>query len=368
MTHEQETIDLPSASGMHRLANCPGSRRLIASLRERRMLSGNNSKDATIGERIHASLEGYPEELNLDEQDIKDDCARLAVKAATQFFGRAPTGLDRILYEQRFWYHIGETPFFSGKPDRVYVNSERILDVNYKTGRGDTEDAHLNLQLRTEVVLLKHCYPEVGEIGAVIVQPLVTNTPEIAIYDAEACHKALIEILEIVDATNWTETREAGPWCRYCPARAFCPEAYQLAVHYPATINADALPVGEEGAAVLGKLEIAKKVIDALWAAYRQLAALNPDAIPGWQISEGNKVRVLTDWKKLINKFDGPDDQAIIESMLSLPIGRVENWLADKWSLKGKAFTKRFQEFTEDCITIKKTAGSFQRIPKRLRE
>jgi hypothetical protein len=353
MMHDPERQSLPSASEMCANSKCVGRRALIHSLREKGLLLKGSSADARLGERIHASLVGEEEDLERKAHEIRDDCDRLATLAATQYFGHPPGELQRILYEQRFWYHIGETPFFSGKPDRVYVNSERILDVNFKTGRGDEEDAHLNLQLRTEVVLLKHCYPEVKEIAATIVQPLVTHTPEIAVYSEDELHQALVEILEIVDQTAWEVERTAGPWCKFCPARAFCPEARALATIDPLKVSVEALPSGAAASEMLEKVNVAYDILDALWEAFKAKVATEPEAVPGWRIGPGKKVRYVKDlW--LASAIARED----LTHLSTLPIGKLEDWVI--------RHDRKLNEFNE-AIGIKQTAGSLEKIPKRLR-
>src|SRR5215469_7470041 len=266
-----ERQGLSSASTMYRDAGCSGNRILTASLKEQGFIRDGQGgwkpdKDCQEGLDIHASLvPGSEVALSKSAQETRDECDRIACSVVDEFFGRV---VPIIIAERRFWYTIGETRFFSGQPDRVYINSERILDINFKSGRGDEEDAHLNLQLRTEVVLLKHAYPNVKEIGAAIVQPWVTHKPEIVVYDEDAMQDALVEILEIVDRTHWVKRRTAGPWCRYCPARAFCPEAKTLAIKYPYSVNVEALPVGQDGADVLEKIKIAGDLLKDLKEAY----------------------------------------------------------------------------------------------------
>jgi hypothetical protein len=361
-----ERLDLPSASQMWRNSECHGNRILIESLREKGILGSSQEQtaDSKLGDRIHASLAGEPETLERKAEETKNECEKLANKAATQFFGQEPDEFMRILYEQRFWYHIGETPFFSAKPDRLYIDSTGILDPNFKTGRNEEEDAHLNLQLRTEVVVIKHCYPEVPLIGVCIIQPWVTHTPEIALYDEEACHKALIEILEIVDATAWDDKRKAGPWCKFCPARAFCPEARELATRYPITINVDALPDGQAGAEVLEKVKIAEGILEALKSAYKQKITDEPDSIPGWWIGKGKKIRYVNGWKKAeeiaLSLFE-KTTAVSFDDLVTLPIGKLEQWADEKLELHGKAFDEAF----ESVICTKQTAGSLEKIPKK---
>ncbi len=340
---------------------CTGRRIFIRSLRQKKLLRRSLSPEASIGQRIHASLEGEPENLERKAQEIRDDCARLAQRAARQYFGKGVK--TEVFREERLWYLIGETPFFTGRPDEVTKGPKRLLDVNFKTGRGEEEDASLNLQLRTEVPLLKFKYPEIEEIGTAIVQPLVTHTPEIATYDEPAMHEALIEILEIVDATEWDATRTPGPWCKYCDARAFCPEARELALVSPTTIRVEALPSGGEASEMLKRVYVAEKILKAMKEAFKQNLISNPNSIPGWQISEGRKTRKWIDLEQAIAHVQV---YTKLENVVDIPFGNLEDVLARAWDLKGKAFRDRFQEVFGEMITEERGEGWLQPVPKGL--
>jgi Protein of unknown function (DUF2800) len=354
--------NLPSASSMARYKACPGTRMLEASLRDKGWLRKESSPEATLGERIHASLEGEPEELERKAQDIRDSCESLCLKARDQFFGREPYD---VIYEQRIWYSIQGTPYFSARPDRVYFNKDRILYPDFKTGPGDTDEVGVNTQLRAGVAILGSCYPEVERIGVAIIQPLVTHTPEIAVYDRAAIQEATLEILEIVDQTFWSTDRFAGTWCKYCPCRAFCPEARKFSVDWPLKVNVEALPVGQEGAAVLGRIKIAKKLLGDLEDEYKALVEKNPDAIPGWWIGKGKNIRYVNGWLKAKEIVCGLDNGGALGSqffdLLTLPISKLEQFADEHFGIHGREFDLTFK----DVISTKQTKGSLELIPKK---
>lgn len=359
--------DLPSASSMYRHANCSGNMIFIRSLREKGWLEEQSSPDATIGERIHAFLEGLPEDLKSSEAEVASDCKTLAHRAAQEFFGPDP-GLLNEHYEQRIFYEISGTRFFTGKPDRFFrdADSENLLDINYKTGRKQSITAAENLQLRTEIVLLYYLYEgSVERIGAAIIEPLVTKQPEIVVYDRKALKRAEVEILTIVDKTHWVEKRTAGDWCWFCPARAFCPEAKKLALDEPRIINVEALPLGAAGAEMLGKLEIAYRVLDALWEAYKK--PVSEGQIDGWWISEGDKVRFLPNdnrsaFQKRIQENNLTQG---IRDATTFHVGKFEDFCGEVWALKGQALKKKFSDLFGDLIGTTRKKGSMERIPAK---
>jgi hypothetical protein len=350
-------IDLPSASQMYRLANCPGSRSLIRSLRAKRVSWGNNlpGPEATIGSRIHAALEGLPEELNLSEEEIKQACEDLAFRALRSFRTQETTS---TAYEERLTYQIEDVPFFTGKPDRVDYGWSEALDINYKTGHKESIESHLNLQLRTEVVLIHHVHGY-ERIGAAIIEPLVDREPEIVVYEEPEIKTAEEEILQIVDASEWDTHRNAGPWCDHCPARALCPEAKTLALTTPAIIDVKALPTGVAGAELLSRIETAEKVLEAVKSAYKALVSEKIGVIPGWHISAGKRVRFVKDAGAIAYAYGCRD-------FLQLPVKKLEEHMAKEWNLSGKAFREKFSLEFGAVIGHKQTAGSLERIPKNL--
>jgi Protein of unknown function (DUF2800) len=350
-----ERLGLPSASEMSRNKACPGNRTLAHALRDKGWLRKESSPEATLGERIHASLEGEPEELERKAKDVRDSCESLCLKAVNQFFeGEAYD----VVYEQRIWYSIQGTPYFSARPDRVYFNKDRILYPDFKTGPGDTEEAGVNTQLRAGVAILGSCYPEVERIGVAIIQPLVTHTPEIAVYDRAAIQEATLEILEIVDQTFWSEERKAGSHCKFCVCRPFCPEARQLAIDHPLTINVEALPRGEQGAALMDRIKVARKILDAVEHEYKAIVEKDSNSLPGWWISEGRKIRYVNSWRaieKLIEERN-PAFVEPFENLLSLPLGKLEDF-AEQHGI-------HMDEF-KDFISTKRTSGALEKIPKK---
>lgn len=362
-----DRLGLPSSSEMWRLSECSGSKILSDSLRAKGIDLEIPNISATLGDRIHFSLEGYDMDLNLRAQEIRDDCDRIANQAASEFLGESLE--TEILIEERLWYKKEGIPFFSGRPDRVTVSSKRILDVNFKTGTSEEEDAVANLQMRSEVVLLHDRYPKVPNIGVLLSQPLATNQPEIAVYDLQAMKDAEIQILGIVDRSTWDKKRRAGPWCKFCPARAFCPEARELATDLPMRIKVDNLPSGDSATEMMNRLSVAYDVLDALWDAFSKKVKEEPESVPGWRINSGKKVRSLP----IENEFDFSNAALLYglsEEDLNLTkkfsITAFESVAAKKWGLKGKEFKKKFNEVFGKFFDVRQGAGYLEKIPKRL--
>lgn len=359
-----EDIDIARCSEMYRDSKCEGARNFIRALkREGLFVKQLPGEAATLGTRIHAALEGLPEDLKLAEEELKDECERLAQICIKDWSFLPP---EETLYEERFTYKVGTTSFFTGRPDRVSRADDDMLDINFKTGRRASIDPSLNLQLRAEIVLLDHHFhPET--IAGTIVEPLVTKKPEIVFYDKKALKQATSEILEIVDRSEWGTKRTAGPWCYYCPARAFCEEARIMALAQPAKIDVSALPLGQEGADWLTLVETAYQVLDAIWEAYSQAVLEGLDPIPGWHISGGKRVRYITNIARAIQL--AAERKVKIADLVehTLPIGKLEERVAEVFKVKGKELDKTFESIFAPVTGKKQTSGSLERIPKSLR-
>ena len=55
------------------------------------------------------------------------------------------------------------------------------------------------------------------------------------------------------------------------------------------------IPTGEKGARYLDNIKTAKTMLAELEERYKELLAKEPDAIPGWRLKQGKKVRVIED-------------------------------------------------------------------------
>ncbi|NBW16548.1 MAG: DUF2800 domain-containing protein [Caulobacteraceae bacterium] len=215
-----ERGDLPSASNAHRYAACPGSHRACIGLPD------TTSEDAARGDRIHAWLEGMangtipPPLAGPEEQDVAERCLWQSEKLIAQH-----VGLERDrLVESRIW---DPSRTWSGKADLVVIdNRNTALVIDYKTGRGDVEEAVGNLQLRALAALVAIHYM-VDVVTVAIVQPLA-GPPSVCRYEAWDLLKAAAEIDEIMGKANATnQPRNPGPWCQYCRAAGTdrCPES-----------------------------------------------------------------------------------------------------------------------------------------------
>jgi hypothetical protein len=242
---------LPSASGLHRLVNCPGSFRAAKEAIAAGMTPPDDSEEAVSGTRIHKWLETESGEdwaaLSYDEQRTATLCQSQA-KWLIADFSKRRGWADRDIRESRFAITAfgvtgdisGPLPWIgSGQSDRIVQSGDHMLILDYKTGRGDVTPADANDQLRGLAPLVSHFRPESVEVA--IIAPL-TGQPTTAAFDRDALKAAKAWLVQTwLNAPEATETA-AGDWCQYCTARLACGT---YAAHNAATLaplTQDGLP------------------------------------------------------------------------------------------------------------------------------
>lgn len=256
---------------------------------ERDIPSGESSRDATRGTRIHSVLAGFPLPLNEDDLQLYYQLANKRKWLVNVHF---PDGLDREFKEQRLYLRdkkIGDHRF-SGMPDFVGERAGKFLLIDYKTGRGEVAESPDNLQLRALAVLLAETY-KADVVYAAIIQAY--ESPQVVAYskaDLKAARAEVVAILAASVAPNPERTATERA-CRYCRARPTCPEAKAkfnaiATIPNPAEITVAELP------ALLDAAKTAEKIIKDIRA--RAHAALSDgEAVEGWTLGNGRKTRTI---------------------------------------------------------------------------
>jgi len=206
----------PSASGMSRLALCPGSWNLESSLPPK-----EENKYMALGTAVHAVLADQKafEELSEEGQEIATRC----LSAYADMINQLDLGtITSSVIEERFWYD----ELFSGAIDRIdFFGDEIAVVTDYKTGRTAQSNAAENLQLRAYAILVKKAYPKLKRIIVAIIQPLAGGTT-LCEYEDIDLHIFEKEIVGIVNACQDTNApRIPSPdACKWCAGKDICPE------------------------------------------------------------------------------------------------------------------------------------------------
>jgi hypothetical protein len=382
MVNNDERKGLPSASSMSRLKECSGSLAFIAALKASNKYFELTNRDATSGTKIHWYLAVTPlwQNENLDaekeltgyEMGTARSCRELQRTHVHNWIGTDDSELEFIV-ERRFWYRTGLKRRFSGQPDFIVMTRSRALILNFKTGRIEADNASDNVQLRTEIVLLKHEYPELREIDAAIIEPHVSWERERVHYELDALEQAENEILAIVDEASWNLKRTPGPHCKFCPARVNCPEAtnyVQTALDYSQVHNLiRELPRGVEGSRLWEKIALAEKLLDDMRKTYKSIMTREPDALPGYVLPsvgyERRKVVNAQIFKEALREFLPPQ---VIDAHADYPISIIEEMYGVASGLKGKKLEQEFARLTANSVELSNAEPFIRPLTKKEKE
>jgi hypothetical protein len=386
MTDRDPRKGLPSASILARLKECPGSLALSNELKRSGKYIEIPSPNAESGTRIHrwlyfdnaqpraiAALQAE-EALTTAELRTAQKCAELKAELLNAWAGPADNEYE-FLFEQRLWFKNGLWPRFSGQPDFVAIDrtNKRALILDFKTGRKEADESADNLQLRAEVVLLKHNNPDLEEIQAAIIEPLVSWDSVRVQYAGDALIQAEKEIVGIVDrAEREPQKRVAGTWCVHCPARANCREALDYVESVPNPLMQDVifeLPRGERGVQLWERIKVAKKLLETLEKTYTKILESEPGALPGYVLpAEGRERRLVPYPQKLkaaLSQYLTPEE---VDGCASFHLEKLQEVLGLKHHLVGKELEKTFDKLVAGAITIGHDAPFIRPTTRREKE
>jgi len=339
-------LGLPSASIMHAVAECTGRMALVAQLRAEGKLDDRATPEALSGRRIHEFIAFRRDDLLTDDElDVANECTQIAHALIKEWMG----DVSRTVFErkeERLYYVEQGAKLFSGQPDLCVIDfrNARAFVINYKTGRKASDDAADNLQLRTEVVLLKHNFRELQTIDAAIVEPRVDWNPVRVSYNADDLENAKVQILEIVNhAYLYSDTRKAGAWCTYCPARLYCPEAQATVTTLSHESIVLALPRGAAGTRFWEQVKFAKKLIEDIEKKYKEILEVEPDALPGYILPKyGKRHWVVADPRALKDNLTDYLSEDEIDGCATFWVLKLREIFGLKFRLKGDELDKKF--------------------------
>lgn len=362
-----ERLGLPSASIIERLALCPGSWKMSRGLPE--ITTPELQAWSEAGDRIHLWLEAPniftlpPEELDVARRCLAE---RQKLMLVVQEASDAAAADFTTIVEKRLWLRNNGRKQFSGKIDFAAYSIFKMaaLVVDYKTNRGDVAAAADNLQLRAGAVLLwLNLEKRVHNIYAAIIQPLV-GKPELTGYGTAELEASLAEIKGILERAKDKRPRiTAGQkQCAYCPARLACPAAQQ-SLDSPAVSALSQFP-GAKIKALLDRWAVARIFGKTLEAQARELLKKAPDAIPGYELTEGEEVREVTDvsgLKTLLLNLGMMDGDDFMEKVASVKLSDLQAALIGHCHFPEREARKFIKEHCEPFITRKQKQGSISR-------
>ena len=283
-----------SASSAQADSLCPGRH-----LAQQRFPEEQSTGDSIYGTRVHDALASQKDDmLNPDQQSTYEACNAIVQKILPQFFGQdIKDALAIPTREKRFWLTWSDGLKHSGQLDAIYKRATKALIVEYKSLPGEQAESSRNMQLRDQAVLLDFSVPLLSEVGVVVVQPLVTHSPEICVYKRADLVRARDELYARVNASNNPNSpRKAGDvQCKFCRAKSGCPEynawAGKEVAATPETESLIEKPVfqwsPEERSIFLTRAGVIEKWIDNCKLELKKMLKADPEAIPGYELKPG---------------------------------------------------------------------------------
>ena len=211
----------------------------------------------------------------------------------------------------------------------------------------------------------------VEEVAVAIIQPLVTHSPEVTVYDRPAIKQAESLMFARVAASNEPRPpRVAGEvQCKFCKAKSICIEYAAWAGPKLPVVPQDLFAVAmkawtpEQRAKAAAALAPAGKILDEIKDFLKDGVAKDPDFVPGWGLTEGNKQEKIVDPQACFERF------AAIGGKLEAFMGCVS---VGKTKLKeavnkvnghvGKALDADVAKLGEGIVSVTRNAPSLARI------
>jgi hypothetical protein len=110
--------------------------------------------------------------------------------------------------------------------------------------------------------------------------------------------------------------------------------------------------------------KVAQQWLDDTEKAMKALLEKDPQAIPGWQLEEGNEVESLTNIQLIFERFVelGGKTEQFMECLKGLKIkGRLEEQVREITGRKGQGLKRTMQQLTSGASEFKKNAPSLKR-------
>lgn len=328
------------------------------------------SEAAESGTRIHQSLAGIEVKLSDEEQQIADACREVEKKLVLQVFGldAKPTAWS----EQRYWCRFKHTIAgketileHSGQADKAYRYKTQALVIDYKTGPAEQKESSRNLQLRDLAVLLSG-HLLVPTVYTVVVQPLVTMTPEICIYNQGDLQQAKTNMYARIAASRQPDApRVAGQiQCRYCRATKVCAEYQKWVTGFlPAERSIVGVPIdhwsAEQCAVFCAGRAAAQRWLEDAEEAMKARLKASPDAIPGWCLKDGKNRRLVNNPSELFNRFratGGNQDQFL--KAIKVVVEDFKESLKEVTGLKGKPLDIKVNALLEGIVDVRQDKPS----------
>lgn len=336
---------LLSASAAHRWLNCPPSARMTEDMPERK------SEYAEEGSVAHALLELHlrkryttsikPSAYKKQLKEIQsyalykpemEGCIEAAMDHINQIASAFPS-LPYVAIEQQVDYSE-YVPEGFGTADCVIIGGSALHICDYKHGQGILVEAEKNPQMMLYALGAIARYKMLYDIQHVvmhILQPRKDNITSYAMHAGDLL--AWGESIKPIAQKAWMGAGVLceGDWCRFCKAKAQCPErarAFTAMEDFGFTA-----PLLLEPAQIGDILTRGKRLADWLEDVqdYALATLLNGEEIPGYKAVEGRAIRVFTDADAAFNAARAAGiDEAMLYERKPITLAALEKVMGKK--------------------------------------
>ncbi len=367
MTTTYDRNEVTSASNALADELCPG--RFCA----QKGIPDVTSEDAAHGRAIHSALKADNDAgLTFEQKDIMGSIQSIEIALVAQFFGiNSQNAMEHCQREQSFVIKVREHEH-GCTPDVVYRWRDQALILEYKTLPGDVADAQTNRQTRDQVVVVAEEFFAVFQIGAAIIQPLVTHKPLLVVYDRDAVNLARTELIaRVLRSHDPASPRIPGSvQCQFCKAKPVCKE-YQGWVTQTLPVPVDIMQTPVKLWSPIQRLMFcenkgaAAKWLDETTKAMKAGLKEDPNFIPGWGLDDGDERRHVTDMQALYGRFEmqGGTLPAFMKCV-KLTLKTFEEEVAAVTKAKGKKLKDQVSRMLEGLVEIKRTESALVRKDK----
>lgn len=337
MSDDPVRLFLPSASSFAADVVCAGRQNMLRQMRDQNIPAADESATDEYSERGTRLHDAWASENTLP---LKDEGELSAYKKACEIEATIIEQWQRDndiavvpepIVEERLWLHNTDTgaPVLSGALDRIYIVGRHGLLLDLKSGTTEYVGAvNANWQVRVYSALAKNEWPQLKRIRAAFIKPEAfgprfdcVNFTETDLAHIEQAIRHALWKSSLPDAS-----RQAGVHCRFCPARAICPEAakYAMTAIYalpPTPTNGElskkrilelvsTMPL-ESALSVWQKRGVMKAIMDAISA--RLAAATGEHERLGLKLTDGRKSEFVKDVR---GAFDAMKESGFTEEEL----------------------------------------------------
>jgi len=400
MKYNNPFQNVPSASKMHRIIECPGSHQAELAAPD----VPEETTEADHGNEVHAILAG-----ELDEDKASAEAVQTAEMCEAQVkqlledwedhreappycnyelrYGLTDVGIVLSLEPNKVNFLPNKKAvnvIFTGQYDRLYIQEakegNRGLLIDFKSLRGDHASAIENPQLMSLAVLVAKRH-KLETVRVALVQPLKgkPTTADFAGHGLKLAESWLLAALE-AERNAGPDDRRAGKHCQYCKARFGCHVFQESAIQQveaiePATIagldgesqrkamwaRALDLPASRLAAAVNG-LAMVKRYVATIEGVAKARAENDPDFQRFFTLREKKGKRSISDVGKVFAACEAHGVTAEqFTALCSIGLGDVKQLLKDVTHAKGKALDNLHDAVLTGAVETGK--GSVELVP-----